>query len=66
MAENIIENKLKELEKQLEADRKARLEKTVKILKEFAEKEMAGKEKEDFLKNLGEEPKNDDTITENE
>ena len=44
--------KKKSLEEQYKEDCERRINNTVKILEEFAEKEMHGLEKENFLKNL--------------
>lgn len=67
MAELNFEQKLKELEKQSQIDRQARIQKTIEILKGVAEKEMTGKEKEQFLEDMGEKPiepkKNEDTTS---
>ena len=44
--------KKKSLEEQYKEDCERRINNTVKVLEEFAEKEMHGLEKENFLKNL--------------
>ena len=51
---NIEKMGLTELEKAYEADKQRRLDRTVTLLKEIADEEMDGAEKEEFLKALGE------------
>lgn len=48
-----ITQKLSKLEKQSKAKRERRIENTMSLFKDIAEKEMVGKEKEDFLETLG-------------
>ena len=49
------------LEEQYKLDKERRLNNTIKILKEIAEESMSGEEKEQFLKNLGEQDTPADT-----
>ena len=55
----VSEEKKLTLEEQYKLDKERRLNNTVKILKSIAEENMSGKEKEEFLKNLGEESSSD-------
>ena len=49
------------LEEQYKLDKERRLNNTIKILKEIAEESMSGEEKEQFLKDLGEQDTPADT-----
>ncbi|MBQ8406739.1 MAG: hypothetical protein IJY38_02360 [Clostridia bacterium] len=48
------EDGLTELEKAYQKDKERRLDNTVSLLKEIADEEMSGKEREEFLSALGE------------
>ena len=51
---NKVNKKIISLEEQYKQDCERRINNTIKLLKEFAENEMEGQEKEDFLKDLNE------------
>ena len=55
------DEKILTLEEQYKLDKERRLNNTIKILKEIAEESMSGEEKEQFLKDLGEQDTPADT-----